>query len=87
MTESQIATVCKSCLEALEFLHFHNIIHRDIKSDSILLSRDGKVSMCNTRSALFMMSVQRYCTSVHTRVQHHITYSKNDDLMFLLLYT
>ena len=44
MTEPQIATVCKSCLEALEFLHTHNIIHRDIKSDSILLSRDGQVS-------------------------------------------
>lgn len=45
MTEPQIATVYKSCLEALEFLHAHGIIHRDVKSDSILLSRDGQVSL------------------------------------------
>lgn len=51
MTEPQIATVCKSCLEALEFLHAHNIIHRDIKSDSILLSRDGQVSFTCKRLA------------------------------------
>ena len=41
--EQQIATVCKSCLKALAFLHSNGVIHRDIKSDSILLSHDGKV--------------------------------------------
>ena len=43
MTEPQIATVCKSVLTALVYLHDKGVIHRDIKSDSILLSRDGKV--------------------------------------------
>lgn len=51
MTEPQIANVCKSCLEALEFLHSHGIIHRDVKSDSILLSRDGQVSLHVTTCA------------------------------------
>ena len=44
MDEVQIATVCKACLKALAFLHTNGVIHRDIKSDSILLSHDGKVS-------------------------------------------
>ncbi len=45
MDEQQIATVCKACLKALAFLHSNGVIHRDIKSDSILLSHDGKVKL------------------------------------------
>ena len=43
MDENQVATVCKACLKALAFLHSNGVIHRDIKSDSILLAHDGKV--------------------------------------------
>ena len=43
MDEIQVATVCKACLKALAFLHSNGVIHRDIKSDSILLAHDGKV--------------------------------------------
>ena len=45
MDETQIATVCKACLKALAFLHSNGVIHRDIKSDSILLAHDGKVRL------------------------------------------
>ncbi|XP_060555866.1 serine/threonine-protein kinase PAK 4-like [Ruditapes philippinarum] len=45
MDETQIATVCKACLKALAFLHSNGVIHRDIKSDSILLAHDGKVKL------------------------------------------
>ena len=45
MDEIQIATVCKQVLKALSYLHSQGVIHRDIKSDSILLARDGRVKL------------------------------------------
>lgn len=45
MTETQIATVALQVLRALEFLHSRRVIHRDIKSDSILLKADGTVKV------------------------------------------
>ncbi|XP_070170228.1 serine/threonine-protein kinase PAK mbt isoform X4 [Polyergus mexicanus] len=45
MDESQIATVCSQCLKPLAYLHSQGVIHRDIKSDSILLTADGRVKL------------------------------------------
>ena len=55
MDEEQIATVCLQCLQALAFLHSQGVIHRDIKSDSILLAADGRVSSLMRFRPLFTM--------------------------------
>ncbi|XP_060773916.1 serine/threonine-protein kinase PAK 6b [Neoarius graeffei] len=45
LTEEQIATVCDAVLQALAYLHAQGVIHRDIKSDSILLTLDGRIKL------------------------------------------
>ncbi|XP_065511245.1 serine/threonine-protein kinase PAK 4 [Caloenas nicobarica] len=45
MNEEQIAAVCAAVLKALAVLHAQGVIHRDIKSDSILLTHDGRVKL------------------------------------------
>ncbi|GAC77637.1 p21-activated serine/threonine protein kinase, partial [Moesziomyces antarcticus T-34] len=45
MTEGQIAAVSREVLEGLRHLHEHGVIHRDIKSDNVLLSLQGDIKL------------------------------------------
>ncbi|GAA5912300.1 uncharacterized protein JCM6883_003315 [Sporobolomyces salmoneus] len=45
MSEGQIAAVSRETLKGLKHLHEHDVIHRDIKSDNILLSLQGDIKL------------------------------------------
>jgi len=47
ISEPQIACICKEILRALEAIHVGERIHRDIKSDNILISVPGEIKLAD----------------------------------------
>ncbi len=47
ITEKHISVISRDVLNALNYLHRNNIIHRDIKAANILMTERGVVKMCD----------------------------------------
>ena len=63
-TEPEIAYVCKECLQALKYLHDGNKIHRDIKSDNVLVGNDGSIKLADFGFGIELKTIDDKRTSV-----------------------
>jgi serine/threonine protein kinase len=62
MSEGQIAAVSRETCQGLDHLHRHGVIHRDIKSDNVLLSLNGDIKL--STSELFLIPTRFTCCNV-----------------------
>lgn len=62
--EPYIAFVCRNMLEALHFIHSNYRMHRDIKSDNVLVDFDGNVKIADFGFAINLTSDQKNRNSV-----------------------
>lgn len=47
LDENTVRRILWQVLKGIEFCHVHNIIHRDVKPENILVSRSGVVKLCD----------------------------------------
>eukprot|EP01125_Pyxidicula_operculata_P013345 TRINITY_DN441_c0_g1_i2.p1 TRINITY_DN441_c0_g1~~TRINITY_DN441_c0_g1_i2.p1 ORF type:complete len:528 (+),score=93.94 TRINITY_DN441_c0_g1_i2:36-1619(+) len=64
MEEPQIAYVCTKVLKALDYMHQRDHIHRDIKSDNILLTSEGEVKIADFGYAASLSSSDQKRTTI-----------------------
>uniref|UniRef100_A0A8D2PMQ7 non-specific serine/threonine protein kinase n=1 Tax=Zosterops lateralis melanops TaxID=1220523 RepID=A0A8D2PMQ7_ZOSLA len=64
MAEGEVAAICQECLRTLNSLHSNLVIHRDVKSENILLGMNGSVKLADFGLCAQMTSEQDKRSSV-----------------------
>ncbi|XP_074390292.1 serine/threonine-protein kinase PAK 1-like [Zonotrichia albicollis] len=67
LSEDETAAISRECLQGLDILHSNDVIHRDVKSDNILLKTDGSVKLADFGLAIQLTPEQsRRCSLTGT---------------------
>lgn len=86
LTEPQIAAISFEVLKGLDFLHDQNVIHRDIKSDNILLNTKGNVKLADLGYSSNVDTDEKRKTAVGTpywmspEIVNRMPYDKKTDV-------
>ncbi|KAI8093406.1 kinase-like domain-containing protein [Halteromyces radiatus] len=66
MHESEIRSIFKQIALAVQHLHIHKIVHRDIKDENVVLDQNGGIRLIDFGSAAYIRPGRRYETFVGT---------------------
>lgn len=67
LSEGVIALITRGSARGLVYLHAHNVIHRDIKGQNVLLSNEGVVKLCDFGVSTFLHRLRsKRATSIGT---------------------
>ncbi|KAI9302177.1 kinase-like domain-containing protein [Cunninghamella echinulata] len=66
MHESEIKVIFKQIALAVQHLHKHKIVHRDIKDENVVMDHRGGIRLIDYGSAAYIKSGRRYETFVGT---------------------
>ncbi|XP_063689509.1 cyclin-dependent kinase-like 4 isoform X2 [Bolinopsis microptera] len=67
LEELQIKKIMWQVLQAVNFCHGHNCIHRDVKPENILVTKSGIVKLCDFGFARLLNGEEEYTDYVATR--------------------
>jgi p21-activated kinase 1 len=79
MSEGQIAAVSKETCQGLEHLHRHGVIHRDIKSDNVLLSLHGDIKLSGLIAQADDGDADSVCSGLRVLRSNFRRCEENDD--------
>nr|XP_020461235.1 cyclin-dependent kinase-like 4 isoform X2 [Monopterus albus] len=65
--EAQLKSIVWQTLQAVNFCHKHNCIHRDVKPENILLTKTGVIKLCDFGFARILRPEDDYTDYVATR--------------------
>jgi len=85
MSEGQIAAVSKETCQGLEHLHRHGVIHRDIKSDNVLLSLHGDIKLSALIARVVGGRADSICSGFWVLCSNFRRCEENDDGRYTLL--
>lgn len=62
-TQSEIKCLVKQLLEAIDYLHQRNIMHRDLKTSNVLYNNRGQLKVCDFGLGRKFISANKAYTS------------------------